>query len=109
MISTYPEHPGAKVSGASQDAAEAITEHALTLRERVDQLFVLGSELTADECAERLQASVLAVRPRLSELKTLGRIIETGFRRKNLSGLSATVWKTTAQLKQPDLWQQAGR
>lgn len=90
---TYPNHPGAKVGGPSQEAAENIAEHALTLRERVDALFDDYDGLTADECAEHLNEKIWSVRPRLSELRRLGRIVETDARRKNESGMSATVWK----------------
>lgn len=90
---TYPNHPGAKVSGASQDAAESIAEHAETLRDRVDGLFSKHEGLTADECAELLGAEIWSVRPRLSELRRMGRIVETEQRRKNRSGMTATVWK----------------
>jgi predicted ArsR family transcriptional regulator len=93
MISTYPEYPGAKVAGTSQDAAEAMAEHAPTLRERI--LFLIGFEgpATTDEMAERLNVSVLAVRPRFSELRTMGKIEQTGERRTNASGMTANVWR----------------
>lgn len=90
---TYPHYPGAKVAGASQSAAEAVAEHAPTLRERVE--FILGFEgpMTTDEMAERLDVSVLSVRPRFSELMKLGRIEQTGERRTNGSGMTANVWR----------------
>jgi len=90
---TYPNHPGAKVAGTSHDAADNIAEHAETLRDRVDGLFSRHDGLTADECAELLGAEIWSVRPRLSELRRLGRIVETDQRRKNRSGMTATVWK----------------
>jgi predicted ArsR family transcriptional regulator len=52
-----------------------------------------GQGLTADECAKALHESVLAVRPRLSELHTDGFIEDSGQRRPNLSGHSAVVWR----------------
>ena len=52
--------------------------------------------LTADEIAARLGQSVLAVRPRVSELFHAGLIEKTGERRSNASGLSAHVWKKAA-------------
>lgn len=104
---TYPIHPGAKVSGASQDAADNIAEHAMTLRDRVDGLFDEGQERTADECAELLGQDILSVRPRLSELRRLGRIEETDERRTNKSGMTATVWRRRVApvgvLGQPEL------
>lgn len=100
MIATYPNHPGAKVGGPSRDAADKIAEHAMTVRERVDALFDDGEELTADECATRLNETVLTVRPRCAELNRKGRIEDTGKRRKNQSGMSATVWRRTP----PKVW-----
>lgn len=93
MIANYPEHPGAKVGGASQDAADAMAEHAPSLRERVE--FILGFEgpMTTDEMAARLNVSVLSVRPRFSELMKLGKIEQTGERRTNDSGMTANVWR----------------
>jgi len=52
--------------------------------------------LTADEIAARLNESVLAVRPRVSELFHARLIEKTGERRPNASGLNAHVWKKTA-------------
>jgi hypothetical protein len=53
---------------------------------------------TADEIAQALSASVLSIRPRVSELNRSGEIVQTGARRKNESGLSATVWKIAPPL-----------
>lgn len=47
--------------------------------------------LTADEIAEISGESVLSIRPRVSELKSIGVVADTGTRRKNASGRSATV------------------
>jgi len=85
--------PGAKVGGTSQDAADAIHNRAATLRQAVIAMFRKHGSLTADEVAELLGESVLAIRPRLSELRKLGRIADTGLRRKNQSGRSANVWR----------------
>lgn len=48
---------------------------------------------TADEIAEIVGETVLAIRPRLSELKKLGKIEPTGERGKNASGQSAHRWR----------------
>ena len=102
---TYPNHPGAKVGGTSQDAADAMAEHAPTLRERCLDLIASRGDLTTDEAAELLNVSVLAVRPRFSELRTMGKIEQTGDRRTNESGMTANVWrvKPTQPVIQPDL------
>ena len=52
--------------------------------------------LTADEIAAKLAESVLAVRPRVSELFHAAKIEKTGERRLNQSGLAAHVWKKRA-------------
>ena len=89
---TYPNAPGAKVPGTSQQAAESMKPTAATLRIQC-MLFIDIKPMTADECAELMGASVLTIRPRISELNKLGKIIDTGIRRPNKSGRNAVVWK----------------
>jgi predicted transcriptional regulator len=62
----------------------------------LEALVAAPSGLTADEIAAKLEESVLAVRPRVSELFHAGVIEKTGERRPNASGLNAHVWKKTA-------------
>lgn len=91
-IPTYPSEPGAKVPGTSTEAAHKMQNRASALRDKVESLFLTGATLTADECAEALHENVLAIRPRLSELVKMGLLVNTGERRKNASGMSASVW-----------------
>jgi predicted ArsR family transcriptional regulator len=87
--------PAASGTGEALHAA-ARTNIARTERLRRMVLEILNAEpdgLTADEIAAKLDASVLAVRPRVSELFHAGRIEKTGERRLNQSGLAAHVWK----------------
>jgi predicted ArsR family transcriptional regulator len=65
------------------------------LREKCLQALSLGP-LTADEVADRVGATVLAIRPRISELARTGDIMDTGDRRPNASGHKAIVWKIRA-------------
>ena len=89
----YPQHPGSKVShGPSADAATDMASRAETLRAKVLRLLRSGAS-TADECAARMSETVLAVRPRLSELVAKGQIVDRGERRPNSSGKKATVWR----------------
>lgn len=88
----YPTVPGAKTSGTSQAAAEAMRPRAGILRAKV-LACLKDRALTADECADVLRETVLAIRPRFSELRALGQIIDTGERRQNDSGRSAIVWR----------------
>jgi predicted ArsR family transcriptional regulator len=49
--------------------------------------------LTADALAERLDLSILYVRPRVSELAKQERIYPSGQRGRNASGKLANKWK----------------
>jgi hypothetical protein len=89
----YPDAPGFKVSGPSEQAAEAMRRTAKTLREQVlREIVATPAGLTADQIADRLNRSVLSVRPRVSELNRQGEIRQSGARGRNDSGMSAAVW-----------------
>lgn len=89
----YPAGPGFKRRDTSYDAAKEIERRAPRLqRECLDQLLLYGP-MTADECATNLGMDKLSIRPRFSELATLGKIADTGERRRNTSGKLAVVWK----------------
>ena len=87
----YPATPGAKTGGTSTEAAEAMKPRAGILRAKVLALLKVR-RLTTDECAEILKESVLAIRPRFSELRAQNLIEDTGDRRINDSGRRAIVW-----------------
>lgn len=88
----YPEIPGHKRPGTSEGAARAMKPRAPTLRDKV--LALLKSDaLTADEAAARLNVTVLACRPRFSELVKMGLIYDTGLTSKNASGVRAVIWR----------------
>jgi predicted ArsR family transcriptional regulator len=85
----YPDRAGFKEHETSLDAARKINVEHL----RGEVLFTLMARpQTADEVAGNIGRDVLAVRPRLSELRKQGKIEPTGERRKNESGMSAHVW-----------------
>jgi len=96
--------PGVYAGGAgytepttSRAAARAVDD-TLSERQRevLDALRAAGRRgLTADEAAGAVGRTVLAVRPRFTELgpKHLGLIEKTGERRANESGLEASVWR----------------
>lgn len=87
----YPDVPGFKRHGTSEDAAFGMRDRAPTLKTQV-LVLLTNAPRTADECAEELGKTVLAIRPRLSELNKLGLIYDTGYTRENISGVQATVW-----------------
>jgi predicted ArsR family transcriptional regulator len=88
----YPETPGYKKAGTSKDAADSMREKAPTLRDRVLEHLTCVPD-TADGCAYVLGKTIMAVRPRLSELFKLGKIADTGKTEPNESGRMATVWR----------------
>lgn len=96
----YPDVPGAKRDGTSTDAAFDMRPRAPTLRTRVLILLAQGPK-TADECAACLDKTVLAIRPRLSELVKQGLIHDTGETRENISGVRATVWAAGEMRQRP--------
>jgi hypothetical protein len=94
----YPDQPGhQRGSRTSLEAAQAIAPAAPTLRERCLDILKLGN-CTADEVADKLEASILSVRPRIAELKSRGLVFDTGNRRKNASGVNAVVWSATVRM-----------
>ncbi len=89
----YPDSPGFKAAGPSEQAAKAIAGPAKTLRDKVLQTIAAAPHgLTADEVAGKLNKSILSVRPRVSELRRQGEIRQSSHRGRNDSGLSASVW-----------------
>jgi hypothetical protein len=52
--------------------------------------------MTADEVADFVGESLLTIRPRMTELKRLGLLRDTGARRANASGRQAVVWEAAA-------------
>jgi len=98
--SDYPESPGFKTTGTSQEAGQAIAGHAKNLRARV--LGAIASEpagLSADAVADRLNASILSVRPRVSELHRSGEIRRSEERTTNASGMPAAIWVVSPPLQ----------
>ena len=82
LADRYPHGPGFKSHGTSSAAAHDLAASAARLRMDVLREFTAG-EGTADQIATRIGRSILSVRPRVSELSALGKIEQTGERRKN--------------------------
>lgn len=89
---TYPRTPGFKSRDTSKAAADAMRPSQPRLRQLVLDTLAVAGPLTADEVADHLRIDRLSIRPRLSELAALGKVQDTGERRKNKSGKSAVVW-----------------
>lgn len=99
MLLPYHGTPGYKEKTTSREAAYAIAPSAEILRERAyDAIKDAGEKgKTADEAAEAIGSTPLAVRPRLSELRAMGRIQPGTIhkRRPSSTGKSSIVWVTT--------------
>lgn len=72
-------------------ARESMAERVPRLRAAVLAALEAGP-LTADEIADRIGETVLATRPRVTELHQDGLLYDTGHRRPNSSGRNAIVW-----------------
>jgi hypothetical protein len=88
----YPESPGFQATDTSRDAAASV--NADELRARVLEALRVNGPMTPDETATYLGVDRLSIRPRFTELSPLhlGRIMDTGERRPNLSNRPAIVW-----------------
>lgn len=90
--------PGHKEETTSRLAAEHVASSAETLRSLVLSA-ILAEPRTADEVAEALGQTVLAIRPRVSELRKLNKVRPLlgpdgrQVRRANASGINAIVWE----------------
>lgn len=91
---TYPEVPGFKTldTETSYQAAQEMKGKSQALRSLCWTTLSVCS-LTADEVARSLKQSVLAIRPRISELVKMGLVVKTDDRRANQSGKKAVIWR----------------
>lgn len=94
---SYPDRPGFKAGGTSEEAARVVDRN---LNERqaavMREIRAAGADgLTPDECADRLGVEITATRPRFTELgpKHKNMIEKTGQRRPNKSGLMAAAYR----------------
>ncbi len=90
----YPKTPGWTEPTTSRDSALLMVNTCDQFREIVLRAIAASpSGLTADEAAAKIGRTVLATRPRVAELRGLGKIEDTGERRRNESGRLAKTWR----------------
>ncbi|HEX2114214.1 MAG TPA: hypothetical protein VHM01_07395 [Alphaproteobacteria bacterium] len=89
-----PGHRGVQTS--AQAAAKTAPRLTAAHRRIIALLTQHPAGLTADEIAQHLGWAVLFARPRVTELNKLGKIVATGEKRRNVSGMNAKVWRVDA-------------
>jgi predicted ArsR family transcriptional regulator len=88
----YPHQPGYRRTETSKAAAETVKPTVTVMQRRIIGSLREAGPATADEMAARLGRDILYIRPRFSELKRRGLIVQTGETRPNSrSGLPADV------------------
>ena len=93
LFDPYPIGPGYQATDTSYESAVKVEPRVGTLRRlSLDAIIHAGGYgATADEVAMLVDATVLAIRPRITELKKLGLIVPSGEKRENESGHRADV------------------
>lgn len=94
MHNCYPNRPGHRgvdtSVAASDDLAPSLGKLQRIVLGAIDNAGSRGA--TGDEIAARLGWVVYQVRPRTAELRSLGKIVDSGQRRKGASGRWTIVW-----------------
>ena len=92
--SKYPNAPGHRGIETSMKAAESIAPKLGRLQALTRHAIRLAgcNGVTAHELCDRLASERTSIQPRISELRRMGRIKDSGMRRRNASGVSAIVW-----------------
>jgi hypothetical protein len=95
----YLTKPGYKGLPTSREAARAIAPSVRGLRRRVLDCYrtQFPAGMTADEAADKIDISILSVRPRCTELRRMGLLEATPSRRPNESGHAAAVLRATRE------------
>ena len=93
-MTEYPNSAGHRGVDTSMAAAEVINKSLPRLQSSVLGVIVGFGEIgaTADEVAYLLGWERFRVRPRTSELRKSGRIVDSGRRRDSQSGIASIVW-----------------
>ena len=93
---TYPNEPGFK-GAPNGTGALAATRYAPQVKGRRAQVLegLEAGPATAEQLGERIGLHWYLTRPRLSELKALGFVTETGERGRGALGGEVNVWRLT--------------
>jgi hypothetical protein len=94
MGDSYPDVAGHRGVDTSIAAAEVINEALPRLQRSVLSVIAAAGAhgATGDEIAAVLAWGRHRVRPRTSELRRLGKIVDSGSRRPSMAGIASIVW-----------------
>lgn len=97
MADSYPNYPGSRGVDTSEAAAAAMAPKIGRLQRTTLQIVKNAGlrGITTNEIAELCDIDRGSVQPRTSELKLLGLIRDSGYRRCNANGKKAIVWIAT--------------
>ena len=96
-----PGHRGVDTSIAgAEHINKALPKLQASVLSVISSAGVAGA--TGDEIATALDWERFRVRPRTSELRTAGRIVDSGKRRQSIAGIASIVWVTPAHEPLPD-------
>lgn len=91
---SYPHSPGYQKTETSKDAAEAMKPHQTRLQQIVLDALADKGPMTSHEIALATGEEYASIQPRTAELKELGKIVETGERRKRPGKkIGSAVWR----------------
>ena len=98
MTDYLPDYPAGagfrRNSEASKDGARHINAKRPTLLATYYQMVLDAGPagITGDEIAALIDGEAYLIRPRLTDLKELGRIVAKGARREGAHGVGVTIW-----------------
>ena len=95
MEKKYPLKAGYKEQSTSKEAAAKVDSRAAILRTEAIEVFKRKRSYgaTCEEVAEIMNEDITSIRPRITELKLLEYIIDSGDRRLNRFQNNVKVWR----------------
>lgn len=91
-FNTAGNHRGVETSIAAAELAAGLSSR---LRYLVHKSLCEQGDQTCDEICTKLGLPRYSAQPRLTELRKMAMIRDTGRRRRNVSGANAIVWRAT--------------
>ena len=87
------ERVGYQKNKQSQEAAQYNVKGKVTIREQVKIAFETFGDMTVEELCEVLQRDRVSVQPRITELKNVGVLEDSGTTKMGKYGTNITVWR----------------